>query len=83
MEDEEGIRRVARKMLERAGYRVVDVPDGGAALQQVRDLGPTISLVLLDLSMPVMSGSEVLQHLARLAPELNVIIFTGQTARPE
>ena len=33
--------------------------------------------------MSVMSGSEVLQHLARLAPKLKVIIFTGQTARPE
>lgn len=83
VEDERGVRRVVRAILERAGYRVVDAPDGETALQQVRNLGSTISLVLLDLSMPVMSGRAVLQHLARLAPELRVIIFTGQQAGSE
>ena len=62
---------------------MVDAPDGETALQKVRDLGSTISLVLLDLSMPLMSGREVLQHLASLTPELRVIIFTGQQAGPE
>ncbi len=41
----------------------------------------TFALVLLDQSMPTMSGGEVLQRLRSLTPDLPVIIFTGQGVR--
>ena len=78
VEDEAGIRHVLRVVLERAGYCVIDVEDGELALQLMRDQAPAISLVILDLSMPKMSGVELLQNLHPLFPDLRVLIFTGQ-----
>ncbi len=47
----------------------------------MREQGATFALVLLDLSMPTMSGGEVLQRLRSLTPDLPVIIFAGQGVR--
>jgi CheY-like chemotaxis protein len=80
VEDEASVRRVVRAILRHGGYDVVEASDGEEALRHVREQG-TFALVLLDLSMPTMSGGEVLQRLRGLTPDLPVIIFTGQGVR--
>ena len=68
--------RYLQTILEVAAYRVETAGDGEAALARIRQ-GGHADVVLLALEMPGMGGLETLQHLARLRPELPVIICSG------
>jgi CheY-like chemotaxis protein len=59
VEDEEAIRRVAIRALERSGYRVADVADGREALELLLRPGSSICLVVTDLEMAEMGGAEL------------------------
>jgi DNA-binding response OmpR family regulator len=61
VEDDEMSRDLLQKRVSRAGYNVVAVADGNAALQKLSD--QPFDLVLLDIMMPGMSGVEVLQQI--------------------
>jgi CheY-like chemotaxis protein len=61
VEDDDMSRDLLQKRVSRAGYNVVSVADGNAALQRLSD--QPFDLVLLDIMMPGMSGIEVLQHI--------------------
>jgi CheY-like chemotaxis protein len=76
---EASVRTVVRKMLERAGYTVHVAASGREALDLLADraLRESVSLVLLDLSMPGMSGDAVHRELRTLAPGLKVVYFSG------
>jgi two-component system cell cycle sensor histidine kinase/response regulator CckA len=67
VEDEEPVRRVAARCLERAGYRVLAVADGEDALR-IAAATPKIDLLLTDVVMPGMSGPELARELSRLIP---------------
>lgn len=57
VDDDVDIRSTIREILEDEGYRVTEAANGAEALEKLRE-GPAPDLILLDLSMPVMSGSE-------------------------
>lgn len=61
VEDEPDIRELLVDILENAGYEVSQAMDGGSALEKVCDYPPDI--ILLDVSMPVMDGFQVLERL--------------------
>jgi CheY-like chemotaxis protein len=71
------VRRVARAMLEQYGYAVLLAQDGKRGVDLFRNAGSQISLVLLDLTMPVMSGEETLKELRNIRPEVPVILSSG------
>jgi len=75
-EDEEGVREVVGRMLERLGFRVLSAEDGVAALEA---LDHTVTAVLLDVSMPRMGGSETLRLIRERRPELPVVLMSGYT----
>jgi PAS domain S-box-containing protein len=77
VDDEEKVRRAVGAMLERYGYKVMLAPDGERAVDLFRNAGSQISLVLLDLTMPVMSGEETLRELKKIRPEVRVILSSG------
>jgi len=77
IDDEEIVQKTTARLLERHGYTVLVGADGEEGLEIFRREQERISLVLLDLSMPRMSGEEVLAKLRALAPEIPVILFTG------
>jgi len=77
VDDEEAVRTVGRRMLERLGYDVLVAEDGVVAVEQFRAHRGRISCVLLDLSMPRMDGAQALRELRVLAPELPVVISSG------
>jgi len=79
VEDEEGVREVVSRMLERLGFAVVTAEDGVAALESMHREPEDLAAVLLDLSMPRMSGQEALGHLKALRPEVPVVLMSGYT----
>ena len=79
VEDDDGLRRMFRTALTIAGYAVEEAADGIAALQRIHDDPP--SLVVLDLSLPTVSGIIVCQEIAAHAHTryIPVVIVTGST----
>jgi PAS domain S-box-containing protein len=76
IDDEPLVRRALVAMLENAGFRVLEAADGREGLQKLTD-NAAIQLVVLDRSMPHMSGDELLPRLRALRPEVPVILLTG------
>jgi signal transduction histidine kinase/CheY-like chemotaxis protein len=77
VDDEETVRRTAKNTLERYGYSVVLAENGQQALELVRQSPLTFDLVLLDLTMPVLSGEDTLRELRKIRPALPVILSSG------
>jgi two-component system cell cycle sensor histidine kinase/response regulator CckA len=77
VDDEAVVRSVARSMLERFGYTVLVAANGKQALDLVRQHRHALALILLDLTMPVMSGEEALSHIKAIDPSVPVILSSG------
>lgn len=77
IDDEEIVRRTARTTLERFGYKVLLADDGMQGVERFRELAATIDVVLLDMTMPVMSGEETFRELRLIQPEIRVILSSG------
>ena len=56
VDDEEGVRRFCRRVLESEGAQVVEAPDGAAALRLVQLGEPLLDMVITDLLMPAVTG---------------------------
>lgn len=80
VDDEEMIRRVAAMTLESAGYSVVEAADGQQAIDLYSHEGDRIDLVLLDLTMPLLSGHDAFRHLLKLNPRVKVLFASGYAA---
>jgi len=79
VEDEEGVRDLARRILELKGYKVITASNPTEAAQVCeRHEGP-IHLLLTDVVMPTMSGRQLAEHVAFLRPGLKVLYMSGYT----
>lgn len=76
-EDEPVLRGLARTVLEDAGYTVLVAEHGGEALDLAARHRGNLRAVVLDLTMPVLSGAEAAERLAAEYPDLPVIITSG------
>ncbi|MBI5341816.1 MAG: response regulator [Deltaproteobacteria bacterium] len=81
VDDEEMIRSLAQQVLEVHGYSVVTAVDGQQAIDLYLDLRDRIDLVILDLTMPHLSGTEVLARIRTLDPHAKVILSSGHASR--
>ena len=77
-EDEEAMRTYLQRALENAGYEVVAVDRGTAALALLQE--QAFDLLLSDIVMPEMDGIELAQHCADIRPETKVVFITGFAA---
>ncbi len=77
VDDEEGLRRVAQRVLEREGFEVRTARDGVEALRIFKAKASEIGVVLLDLTMPRMGGAEALREMRLVQPDVRVILMTG------
>jgi len=77
VDDEDEVRLSLRRMLESAGYEVLEASDGQEAMKVCRSR--PLDLVITDIFMPGQEGMETIQALRREFPTLKVIAITGKT----
>lgn len=75
VDDDEGIRNVARTLLEREGYVIFEASNGPDAALLAADHWPTF--VLLDERMPAMSGEDTSKLIRRIAPRARIVAFSA------
>lgn len=80
VDDEEFVRDLGKRILERSGYTVLSAANGKEALKLHRREREKISLVILDLIMPEMGGKQCLEKLLKIAPKARVLIASGFAA---
>jgi PAS domain S-box-containing protein len=79
VEDETNLRYLARQFLEKQGYRVLEAPDGGAALRAAAAHEGTIHLLLTDVIMPGMNGRQLAQRISEIRPGVKILYMSGYT----
>ena len=77
VDDEAVVRSLARQQLERLGYEVVEAANGEEGLRLHREWKGQLAAIILDLSMPVMGGQEMLSTLRRSDEEIPVLLWSG------
>ncbi|ACY15215.1 hybrid sensor histidine kinase/response regulator [Haliangium ochraceum] len=79
-EDEAAIRHVTERILGELGYTVLSASNGEQALRMATAHGlDKIDLVLTDVVMPVMGGTELVERLRELRPDMRVLFLSGYT----
>lgn len=79
VEDDPGVRQLARQMLGQLGYTVLEAEDGAGALRLFEQHAAAIDLLLTDVVMPQMSGRELAERLLAVHPDLKVLYVSGYT----
>lgn len=79
VEDEEMVRNLSREILEQHGYKVIQASDGAEGLRVCREFSGEIELMISDVVMPQMSGSELAREVATLRPEMRTLFMSGYT----
>jgi CheY-like chemotaxis protein len=80
VDDEPPIRDLARRILEKDGYAVMEAASGPDALKLLAD-DKHVDLLVADLAMPEISGEELTRQLRSKRPELKVLYVTGHVDR--
>jgi CheY-like chemotaxis protein len=79
VDDDEGVRAIARRILQRAGYAVLSAPDGVDAMRMISEAGGGVDLLLTDVVMPGLGGRDLVAHVRDTYPDLRVLFVSGYT----
>jgi DNA-binding response OmpR family regulator len=77
-DDELVVRSLARSVLTRAGYKVLDAVDGEQALEVSRQYTGPIDLLLTDVKMPKMDGLQLSAQISRERPGIKILLMSGR-----
>ncbi|MCP4600616.1 MAG: response regulator [Proteobacteria bacterium] len=77
VEDEKTVRVLTKRMLQRAGYTVIEARHGGEALLLCEQYEAPIHMILTDVVMPEMGGRELTERLLGMHPEMRVLLMSG------
>ena len=78
VDDEPGVRALARRILEGGGYGVIEAGDGAAALAVMASRA-RVDFLMADLDMPVMRGEEMAKQIRALRPDVRVLYVTAHS----
>ena len=76
-EDDENARIIIRKMLEEFGYTVIEAVNGEDAVRKFRMSGESISLILMDVVMPIMNGKDAADAIRSIKQDVKIIFMSG------
>lgn len=79
VEDDEIVRNLVRTVLHDLGYEVLEAENGSEALSVCKRFAAKIDLVLTDLIMPVMGGTELKKELVKIIPDVKMLFMSGYT----
>lgn len=79
VDDEKSLRKLGKRVLSAAGYRVLEASDGAMALRVAAEEVGEIDLVLTDVEMPTLGGRGMVDELHELSPGLRVLFMSGYT----
>jgi len=79
VEDDGRVRRLARTILFRQGYRVLDAPDGETALALLEESREEPDLLLTDVVMPGMNGKVLADRVSEICPQVSILYMSGYT----
>jgi two-component system, cell cycle sensor histidine kinase and response regulator CckA len=80
VDDEDLVRDLGTRILTKHGYTVLQAENGRQALDVFKKERFRIALVILDLIMPEMGGTECLKELLKIEPQVNVLVASGYSA---
>lgn len=79
-EDDDQVRSLATRVLERGGYTVVAARSGTEAVNRFKDIAPTVDLLFLDVLMPGLGGFETARRCREIRPDIPVLFASGYAA---
>jgi PAS domain S-box-containing protein len=79
VDDDEGVRAVSRRILQRAGYTVLSAPDGFEALRMIGESDGQVQLLVTDVVMPGLGGRDLVTRVRDTYPDLRVLFVSGYT----
>ncbi len=79
VEDEYAVRALCSRVLQAAGYRVLEAADGAQAVELARSHAGPIDLVVTDVVMPGISGRQAADAITGMRPEVRVLYMSGYT----
>ena len=79
VDDEEALRLAARRMLQRAGFTVIQASDGADALRVLAEHAGPVHALVTDVVMPGVGGPELVRRLREVRPDLPTLFISGYT----
>ncbi len=83
VEDENAVRTVTQRILTSLGYQTIVNSNGKTALQTIREMNGSIDLIILDMKLPEMDGSEFYNELQAINPKVPVLFVSGYDIKTE
>ncbi len=77
VEDEPAIRQLMAQVLRREGFRVIQARHGSEAVNVYHEHAQAVDLLITDVRMPFLSGTDLVDELRRERPALKVLFITG------
>ena len=77
VDDDDSVRQVARRLLERLGYRVLEAPDAEGAIHLSSAHDGEIHLLLSDIAMPTMDGLALAEEVRATRPGIGTLFMSG------
>jgi CheY-like chemotaxis protein len=80
VDDEPLVRGLAKAVLEAGGYRIIEAEDGIEAVDWYRDHPRDAGLVIMDLTMPRLSGRDAFRQIRTIDPRARILFSSGYSA---